>query len=291
MARIISPFIELIKPRIVVMQVVTVAMGYVVAMAEVPVRLWGLLPLLTGTVLTAAGAASLNHFLERNIDRLMARTQNRPLPTGAVSPDVAALWGFALLGLGLLVLWLWTNTWVVFLSFTTAFLYVIFYTPLKQMTWWNTFVGAVPGAIPPLAGWVAVEGRVSAGAWELFWILFFWQLPHFFAIAWICKDDYAKAGFKMLSVEDPTGQRTFVQMALHTVLLVIASFVPVLTGRLGGIYLAAAVTLGVWLFWSVLAFRTNRSVPVARVIMRVSVIYLPLLLLGILADLVVFRLL
>lgn len=273
------------------MQVVTVAMGYLVAMSEVPVQLLGLVPLLVGTVLTAAGAAALNHFLERNIDRLMARTQNRPIPTGTVSADVAALWGFSLLFVGLIILWVWTNTWVVFLSFTTAFLYVIFYTPLKQITWWNTFVGAIPGAIPPLAGWVAVEGRVGSGAWELFWILFFWQLPHFFAIAWICKDDYARAGFKMLSVEDETGRRTFIQMLLHTVLLIVASLVPVLSGRLGGIYLAAALTLGGWLLASVLKFRSHRDIPVARVIMRVSVIYLPLLLLGILIDLLVFRLL
>ena len=290
MRRIISPFIELIKPRIVLMQVVTVSMGYLVAMAETSVRMGSFLALVMGTLATASGAAALNHFLERNIDRYMERTKNRPIPSGSVSPETAALWGFFLLAVGLGILWIWTNSWVMFLSFLTAFLYVIFYTPLKQITWLNTFVGAIPGAIPPLAGWVAVSGHVSAGAWELFLILFFWQLPHFFAIAWAAKDDYAQAGFKMLSVEDPTGDRTYFQIMLHSGLLLLVSLLPVFSGRLGGIYCATAVTSGVWLLWTGREFKTTRDRATALRVMKVSIFYLPLLLLGILADLIIFRL-
>ena len=283
-----SPYVALIKPRIVSMQLITVAMGFFLARIETPVSWWLFPILLVGTFLTAGGAAALNHFLERNIDKLMKRTQDRPLPSGKISPTVAAIIGFALLFSGLGILWIWTNSWVVFLSFLTAFLYVLVYTPLKQISWINTFVGAIPGAIPPLAGWVAVAGHLDPVAWQLFWILYFWQMPHFFAIAWALKDDYERAGFKMLSVEDPSGDRTLFQMMAHSVILLMVSMVPVFTGKLGLIYAVLAGILGVWMVSVSLRFRTSRTRETALSIMKTSIIYLPLLLVAILLDVVFY---
>lgn len=284
MRRIISPFIELIKPRIAIMQAVTVSMGFFLARSQFPSLGWILFPLLTGTILTASGAAALNHFLERNIDGLMDRTKNRPIPSGVIAPWKAASLGFGLLAIGLLILWLWTNSWVTFLSFLTAFLYVIFYTPLKQMTWLNTYMGAIPGAIPPMAGWGAVTGHLGSGAWELFWIMFFWQMPHFFAIAWMYKRDYEQAGFKMLSGEDDNGDRTFFQMVANGLLLVGVSLLPGILGHMSVIYTVSAAVLGVWLMTTIMKFRHHRDRDTARRVMKVSVIYLPLLLLAIVAD-------
>jgi len=282
MRRIISPFIELIKPRIAVMQLVTVSMGFIVARINCPTALRMLLPLLIGTFLTASGSAALNHFLERNIDGKMERTKHRPLPAGLFQPWVAATIGFSLLAAGILVLWVWTNSWVTFLSFLTAFLYVIFYTPLKQMTWINTYVGAIPGAIPPLAGWGAVTGHLAPGAWELFIILFLWQMPHFFAIAWMYKADYSSAGFKMLSADDRNGSATYMHMAVNGLLLVLASLLPAKTAGLGPIYATSALALGVWLLVKIRSFKTVRDFKTARHVMKASVIYLPLLLAAIL---------
>lgn len=284
MRRIISPFIELIKPRIAIMQVVTVAMGFFLARSQFPSMGWILFPLLVGTLLTASGAAALNHFLERNIDGLMDRTKNRPIPSGVIAPWKAAVLGFGLLAVGLVILWVWTNSWVTFLSFLTAFLYVIFYTPLKQMTWLNTYMGAIPGAIPPMAGWGAVTGHLGSGAWELFWIMFFWQMPHFFAIAWMYKNDYGKAGFKMLSVEDGNGDRTYFHMMFNGIILVAVSILPGILGHMGVVYTLSAAGLGLWLMATVMKFRHFRDRDTAFKIMKVSVIYLPLLLLAIVAD-------
>ncbi|NBV82675.1 protoheme IX farnesyltransferase [bacterium] len=287
MRRIISPFIELIKPRIAFMQAVTVAMGFFLARAQFPTSGRLLIPLLIGTVLTASGAAALNHFLERNIDGLMDRTKNRPIPSGVIPPWQAAVLGFGLLGIGLAILWIWTNSWVTFLSFLTAFLYVIFYTPLKQMTWLNTYIGAIPGAIPPMAGWGAVTGHLGAGAWELFLILFFWQMPHFFAIAWMYRNDYQKAGFKMLPGEDESGDRTYFHMMVNALLLVAVSVLPWTLGHLGVIYTVSAAVLGAWLLRVIFKFRHLRDRDTALKIMKVSVFYLPLLLLAILADVLI----
>jgi protoheme IX farnesyltransferase len=284
MNRIISSFVELIKPRIALMQMVTVLMGFFLARAQFPVSLWVLLPLLTGTLLTASGAAAFNHFLERNIDARMDRTKNRPIPSGTIQAWKVALFGFILLMTGVTVLWIWTNSWVTFLSFSTAFLYVVFYTPLKQMTWLNTYIGAIPGAIPPMAGWGAVTGGMGSGAWELFWILFFWQMPHFFAIAWMYRNDYGKAGFKMLSVDDPNGDRTFFQMMANGILLVLAILLPALRGHLGAIYLGAAVVLGGWQMAAIWKFRKIRDRDTAFRIMKVSIAVLPLILLAIVLD-------
>lgn len=269
------------------MQAVTVLMGVFLASTQHEVNWWILVPLLLGTLLTASGAAALNHFLERNVDGLMNRTKNRPIPSGTIPAWIAAVFASVLLFAGLAVLWFWTNSWVTFLSFLTAFLYVVFYTPLKQMTWLNTYIGAIPGAIPPLAGWGAVAGGLSPAAWGLFWIMFFWQMPHFFAIAWMYRNDYGSAGFKMLPSEDESGHRTFFHMLVNSVLFALVCILPVVRGYLGSVYLGAVLALCGWQLVSVWKFRASKDRDVALRIMKVSVAVLPFILVAIIADILI----
>ena len=279
-------YLTLMKPRIVVMQLVTFCLGFFLN----PAGDWTahlFLMALFGTFLSAAGAATLNHYIERNIDAKMERTRNRPIPTGRVSAMVAGFLGLALVLTGAWILWMWVNTVTAYLSFITAFLYVLVYTPFKQMSWINTFIGAIPGAMPPLAGWVAA-GAFSGDAWVMFWVLYFWQLPHFFAIAWMCRDDYRRAGFQMLSTEDPEGDRTFFHMMVYAAMLVVVSVLPVTEHMLGGLYGVSALGLGGWFVWECYRFRKDRSQASAKRIMMASILYLPLLLLVILVDRLLF---
>ncbi len=278
----IKDYMALMKLRIVIMQLVTFSLGFFLnpmGQWTVPVFLLALV----GTFLSASGAAALNHYIERRIDAKMERTKDRPIPTGRISALLAGLFGLVLVLSGAWVLWMFVNTFTAYLSFITAFLYVLVYTPFKQMTWINTFIGAVPGAMPPLAGWVAA-GSFSGDAWVMFWVLYFWQLPHFFAIAWMCREDYSRAGFQMLSTEDPTGSRTFLHMMIYAAVLLVVSILPVTHGMLGWVYGVAAIVLGVWFLWRCYQFRKDRSIASAKRIMLASILYLPLLLIVILLD-------
>ncbi|MCC6487272.1 MAG: protoheme IX farnesyltransferase [Candidatus Hydrogenedentes bacterium] len=281
-----AAYVDLTKPRITVLVLVTATLGYF--MGGIGFHGWdsleGLLFTLIGVSLTSGGSGALNHFLERDADALMARTRNRPIPSGAVPATHALLLGeYMVLGGVMLLMWK-VNLLTAFLALLTAFLYVLVYTPLKRVSWLNTLVGAIPGALPPMGGWTAATGQVEAGAWVLFLILFIWQQPHFYSIAWIFKDDYAKGGFKMLPVEDPQGRRTFRQIVGFAALLIPVSLLPTVIGLSGFVYLIGAAVLGVYMLASCFPLVRTGSTVDARRVLKTSVLYLPLLLMLIVID-------
>ncbi|MDO8580308.1 MAG: heme o synthase, partial [Candidatus Omnitrophota bacterium] len=230
-----SAYLELTKPRILSLVLVTTALGFF--LGGKGVFSWGtLIYLLIGASGVCAGSGVLNQYLERDVDCLMLRTQKRPLPTGIISPSEALSFGIILILAGLIVLCLKVNLLTAFLGILTAFLYVLVYTPLKKISWLNTTIGSIPGAIPPMGGWAAATNNLDLGAWVLFFILFLWQHPHFYAIAWMCKEDYKRAGFKMLPVVDPDGISTFRQIIIYSLILIPVSLVPSFIGISGKIY-------------------------------------------------------
>jgi protoheme IX farnesyltransferase len=284
--KIAPAILTMIKPRIVTLVLATTALGFYLASwtLKVPFNSGLLIATLIGTAITAAGAAVLNHYLERDVDGLMSRTSNRALVVGAVSPGFALALGVALnlVGVGFLV---WkVNLLVSFLSLLTSFLYVLVYTPLKRTTWLNTTIGAIPGALPPMGGWAAATGNLEAGAWIIFAIMFLWQHPHFYAIAWMYKEDYAKGGLRMLSVVEPDGRRLFNYILYFSAVLVPVSLIPAFTGHLGALYLVGAMLLGTWMFAVGCILHTSKSKADARGMLRASIIYLPLLSLLSIAD-------
>lgn len=271
-----SVWADLIKARLTTLVVLTTAAGFYAGWRGAVD--WALLlHTVLGTALVASGAAALNQLLEREHDAKMRRTETRPLPAGRLTPDVVLMVGAGLSIAGLLYLAAAVNLLTSLLGAITLILYVWIYTPLKRVTTLNTVIGAIPGALPPLMGWTAARGEISAGGWGLFAILFFWQLPHFLAIAWIYRDEYAKAGFAMLPVVDPEGRRTGSQALSHTLGLFPVSLSPVVFGLAGKIYLAAALALGLWFVFAAFRFSRQLSVPRARALFFVSIIYLPLL--------------
>ena len=276
-------YIELIKPSILIMVLITTLLGYYLGNegAISWVRLtWTLL----GTGLSAGGASALNQYLERDQDKLMERTCNRPLPAGILQPQSALLFGISTVIIGSIILLLKINTLTGFLSLLTAFMYVLIYTPMKKITWLNTSLGSIPGALPPLGGWVAATGNVDSGAWILFAILYLWQHPHFFAIAWMCKDEYEKAGFKMLPVIEPNGTRMIRQIFWHLTLLFPVGFLPFIIGMSGNIYLFGTTILTLWYFLSAIPMLKEKSTKNASRILKASVLYLPLLIVIIIID-------
>ncbi len=274
----VDPYIVLCKPRIVGMVIVVTALGYLLAGGDPFLSPIHLIATVIGTVMTGAGASALNQYIERESDALMKRTAGRPLPTGVLNPDNALYFGLALVlsGVGLLVFQV--NLLTGFLALLTAFLYVLVYTPLKKVTWLNTLVGAVPGAIPPVGGWTAVTGNIDSGAILLFVILFVWQIPHFYAIAWMYKDDYARGGYKMLPVVDTSGKRTFEQIVQHCHLLILVSFFPAWLGLTGFSYMIGVVIAGGYFLIRSLEFTGQPSYARARAVVVASLIYLPTLL-------------
>ena len=280
----IKSYIELTKPRILVMQLVTVGIGFFLANLHFH-RPWMVLVwLCLGTALVAGGAGTLNHYLEIDIDRLMKRTQNRPLPSGKLTPLSALLFGVGQSLLGVLILSWKVNFLTALLAILTLALYLGLYTPLKRKTWLNTFVGAVPGAIPPLGGWAAASGNLHMGGWILFFILFAWQLPHFYAIAVLYKEDYRAAGLKMLPVDDPGYQKTIRHILVHSGLLIYFSVLPTAIGLSGKIYLVGALILGVGFLAAGVSFARQKTLGEARTLLRASLLYLPLLLILIVVD-------
>lgn len=278
-----KPYLELSKPRIVTMILVTTTIGFF--MGGQGIESPALLALtLLGTALSCAGAAALNNYLERDIDGLMKRTMKRPIPSGQIAPGHALAFGVIMVLAGVTLLATTVNLLTAFLSLLTAFLYVIVYTPLKRLTWLNTLVGAVPGAIPPLGGWAAATGELSFGAWVLFLILFLWQHPHFYAIAWMYREDYARGGLKMLPVVHPDGLSTFRQIIVYSALLIPISLLPTIIGMSGSVYFWGALLMGVGLLATGALLAFTRSVVDARRLLRASVIYLPLLLVLIVSD-------
>ena len=277
---------SLLRLRIATMSLITVAAGAILAHGGLPPL--GLLSLtLLGSFLVAGGASVLNQYLEQDVDALMERTRNRPLPAGRMRPATVAAAGWTLSLIGLALLALTVNLVSATVAAVILFSYLFLYTPLKRLTPLNTVVGAVPGALPPLIGWTAVGRDLGPEAWALFTILFLWQLPHFLAIARLCRDDYARAGLAMLPVVegDHSGPSvTGWQAFACSLLLLPASLAPTMLGVTGTSYFLAAAGLGVAFLAVALAFAWNNSLGNARRLLRASVLYLPLLYVFLVAD-------
>lgn len=269
--------VELFKVRLTALVLLTTMAGfYIGALGNLDAAL--MLHTVLATALLASGGAALNEFLERDYDARMRRTQERPLPAGHLQP-VTVLWTGSVLSLsGILYLFSATNITTGVIGSLTLLIYIFVYTPLKRVTWLNTLVGAVPGALPPLLGWTAARGSFAPEGLSIFAIQALWQIPHFMAIAWLYRDDYARAGFKMLPVLDPSGRRTAHQALLFAGLLLPASIIPFLLGLTGAIYPIAAFALGVAFLWCALLFSRRLTTTTARLLFLVSVIYLPVLL-------------
>jgi protoheme IX farnesyltransferase len=243
-----------------------------------------LLLTLLGTGLVAGGAAAWNQYLERGRDGRMKRTATRPLPSGRLAPVEAAIFGGVLAALGITTLACGVNLVATALAATTLVLYVFVYTPLKPRTTLNTAVGAVPGALPPIIGWAAATGALGAEAWALFLIVFLWQFPHFLAIAWIYRDDYHRAGHKMLPALDPLGAITGRQAAGYALALIPAGLLPATVGLAGPLYFAGALALGLFYLACAVGFWSEVSELTARRLLRASLVYLPAVLLLLLLN-------
>ena len=281
-----SDVAQLLKARVAILVLLTAAVGFVLASrylgAGVDVVLF--CTTLLGTAALAAGAAACNQVLERDRDALMARTRGRPLPSGRISTTTATVLGGALAIAGLIVLSLRVNPVVAVLGAITFLSYVFLYTPLKTRTHLATVIGAVPGALPPLMGWAAVSGRLDPPAWSLFGILFFWQLPHFLAIAWLYRHDYARGGFAMLTVLDPSGESTSRQVLVNSVVLLPVSLLPCAVRLSGPLYFWSALPLGLVFCGLACWMAATRSRRSARVLLSGSILYLAFLLVALLAD-------
>ncbi len=279
----VSVFADLVKARLTTLVLLTTVVGFYVGWRG-PMDYGLMFHTLFGTALVAGGAAALNQLLEREYDARMRRTAGRPLPSGRLQPVTVMLFGGACSVLGLIYLALLVNPLTSVIGAVTLVSYLFIYTPLKRVTWLNTAVGAVPGALPPLMGWAAARGELGSGGWALFAILAFWQLPHFYAIAWIYRDEYARAGFKMLPAVDPDGSRTAQQAIRHTVALLAVSLLPFLFHLAGRVYLVGAVLLGAAFLALALAFARRLSLVSARRLFFASIVYLPLVLILLILD-------
>jgi protoheme IX farnesyltransferase len=268
---------ELFKLRLTTLVLLTTFIGFYAGWRG-PMPGGLLLHTMLGTALLAAGASALNQLLERDYDAKMSRTRHRPLPSGRITPEAALIIGGVCAGAGLVYLALAVNHLTALLGALTLVSYLLVYTPLKRITTLNTAVGAIPGALPPLMGWTAARGEVTGEGWALFAILFFWQLPHFLAIAWMYREDYARAGFVMLPVVDPTGTRTGRQALSHTLGLLPVSLCPFLFGMVGPVYLAGALVAGGGFIWCAWRFSRQVGMAGARRLFYASILYLPLLL-------------
>jgi protoheme IX farnesyltransferase len=275
--------LELTKPRITGLVVFTSFVGFVVG-SPGPVDKERAFLALLGTALIAAGASALNMVLERTTDARMLRTRHRPIPSGRISPKGAATCGMLLSTAGLLVLGLGSGQLAALVAFVTWSSYLFLYTPLKKVTSLATLVGAVPGALPPLIGWAAARGSLDAGGWLLFWIIFVWQVPHFLAIAWLYREDYARGGLRTLSVIDPEGRICGRQSIVYSLALGPISLLPPLLGLAGLVYLIGAVLLDLAVGVAALRFALRRSEKTARVLFLASVGYLAALLTLLLLD-------
>jgi protoheme IX farnesyltransferase len=279
----LAVYADLIKARLTILVLLTTLVGFYLGWRG-PMNYLLMLNAVLGTALVASGAAALNQLLEREHDAKMRRTRNRPLPSGRLQPPTVMLFGGVCSCAGLLYLALAVNLTTSVIGAVSLLSYLFIYTPLKRVTWLNTAVGAIPGALPPMMGWTAARGELSSVGWALFAILAFWQVPHFFAIAWIYRDEYAKAGFVMLPVIDPEGRRTGRQAVSHTLLLLPVSLCPFVYHLTGKFYLIGALVLGgAFLFFAV-QFARHMTVSRARQLFFVSILYLPLLLTAMVLD-------
>lgn len=266
---------DLFKARLTFLVLLTTWVGFYVG-APGALDYIQMVHALAGTALLACGASALNQWWERDHDARMPRTETRPLPAGLLHPDAVLLAGGLLSIAGLIYLAVAVNPLTSLLGALTLGSYVFIYTPLKRVTTLNTVIGAVPGALPPLMGWTAAQGEITLGGWSLFAILFFWQLPHFLAIAWLYREDYARAGFAMVSVGDTTGTRTGRQAVSHTLGLLPVSLTPALLGIAGTVYFVGALLLGLGFLICAIQFARQTDRSRARRLFFASILYLPL---------------
>jgi protoheme IX farnesyltransferase len=278
-------YVELTKPRITWLILMSTAIGYFFGLPRASswqaflqnVDWLSLFHTIVGTGLMASGTAALNQWYEREADRRMRRTERRPLPSGRLSANRALVFGIVLSAAGFVELWLGVNLLAGAIGAFTLASYLFLYTPLKQRTWWSTTVGAIPGAMPPVIGYAAATGTLSHEAWALGAILFLWQFPHFYAIAWMYKEDYARAGILMLPVVDPDGRSTARQIVVYGMALIPVSLAPALMGMSGIVYGVGALILGLWFLYSGVRVALERSILRARHVLLASVLYLPLI--------------
>ena len=270
-------FVALTKPDVSFLVVITTVAGFYLG-SNGPLDWMLLLHTVCGTTLVAGGTAALNQYFERDRDALMRRTSSRPLPTGQLQPAEALIFGAGMIVVGAAWLALAVSLLTCSLALATSILYLGVYTPLKTRTTLATTVGAFPGAIPPMIGWAAAHGSLTLGGWVLFAILFFWQFPHFMAIAWMYRDDYARAGIKMLPTIDPKGDATFGQIVSMAGALIPISILPAAIGMAGWRYFAGAILLGILLFAVSLWANRVRSTTRAKWLMHATVAHIPLLL-------------
>ncbi|HUL16968.1 MAG TPA: heme o synthase [Terriglobales bacterium] len=272
-----NAYVALTKPDVSLLVLMTTGAGFYMG-ARGPVDWPRLVHTVFATMLIAGGTAALNHYIERESDRYMRRTASRPLPSGQLRPKEALLFGIALAVAGAVDLWVAGGILASALGALTCLSYLLAYTPLKKRTVWATFVGAFPGAVPPMIGWAAACGSLDRGAWLLFAILFFWQFPHFHAISWMYREDYARAGILMLPVVDREGKRTFRQIVVMAGLLVAVSLLPAVLGLAGVLYFFGALVVSTGLvqvcLWAASA-KTNLR---AKWLMHATVLHIPLLL-------------
>jgi heme o synthase len=279
----LADFVSLTKPRLNLLVVATSAAGYYLGAPGMP-QPGPMLQAVAGTALVAAGAAVLNQVLERDTDALMRRTRSRALPDGRVLPGDARLFGIVSALSGLALLAAERHFIAAGLALATLIIYLAIYTPLKRRTSLATLVGAVPGALPPLIGWTASHGSLTLGGAALFGIVFLWQIPHFMAIAWMYRDDYATAGFPMLPVIDPAGRRAGRQAVVFAAALIPVSALPAFAGVSGVAYLIVALALGIGLLWLAIDFAATRTDRSARRLFFGSITYLPILWIAMIAD-------
>ena len=271
----VAAYLELTKPRITFLIVLTAAAGFALASpSRVDYR--AMLTAMVGIALLSSGIATLNQYMEKDLDALMRRTANRPLPTGKLLPWEALAFGVGLTVLAEVYLVVLVNPLSAVLGLTVIAGDLFAYTPLKTRTSLSTFVGAFPGAVPPLIGWASARGTIGVEAWVLFAILFLWQFPHFLAIAWMYREDYTRAGILMLPVVEPDGRVTGQQIVLYTVMLLPVSLLPTFLGTSGKIYFVGALILGLIFLYFSLRAAFSKSRQAARQLLLASVIYLPL---------------
>ena len=270
-------YVALTKPDVSFLVIMTTAAGYYMAVRG-PVNWLNLIHTVFATALIAGGTAALNHYAERDSDRYMRRTASRPLPSGVLEPGHALSFGVGLAMAGAVDLYIVGGWMASALGIATSLSYLLAYTPLKKRTVWATFVGAFPGAIPPMIGWVAATGSLDRGAWLLFAILFLWQFPHFHSIAWIYREDYARAGILMLPVVDREGKRTFRQIILYAAALLAVSLLPTVMGLAGIRYFFGAMVVSTALLQVCLWAATSKTNTRAKWLMHATVLHIPLLL-------------
>lgn len=276
-------YLELTKPRLSMLSLITALIGYLAAQSSQDMLAF--ITFLVGTTLCAGSAGALNQWLEWEADSMMVRTKSRPIPAGSMTPQNALYFGLITGVLGGVMLLVMVNALSAVIAWATIISYVLVYTPMKKKTHWCTEVGAIPGALPPLIGWAAAEGSISTLGWILFAFLLFWQIPHFMAIAWMHKDDYARGGFPMVPTYDRNGKFTAVRSLLFTVLMIASSLAPTLWGFTSWVYGGLCIICGLWFLGKAWVFyKASPKEASAKKLFFVSIIYLPIILLALLLD-------